>query len=90
MGVQLIRDATCDRCGKKCSHISEKIYKHIDNEVADCNLRRIESFHYHYTQLEMNFCNDRFPEKSSAEIILCGECTESFSDWLRNKENELS
>ena len=90
MGLQIIKKATCDRCGRKCSHISEKTYKQISDEAADCNLKHIESFHYHYTQLEMNYCDDRFPEEASAEIILCGECTELFNVWLRNKENELS
>ena len=90
MGLQIIKNATCDRCGRKCSHISERTYKQISNEAADCNLKHIESFHFHFTELELNFYDDRFPEESSAKTILCGECTESFSSWLRNKENELS
>ena len=90
MGLKIIKDATCDKCGRKCSHISERTYKQINNEAADCNLKHIESFHFHFTELELNFCDDRFPKESSAKIILCEECTESFSDWLMNKENELS
>lgn len=89
MGVQLIRDATCDRCGKKCSHISEKIYKHIDDEVANRQLKHIESFHYHYNEIHIKFFDDRFPDTESASVVLCGDCMSLFSNWLRNKENEL-
>ena len=89
MGLQIIKDATCDRCGRKCSHISERIYKQIGDEAADCNLKHIESFHFHFTELELNFCDDRFPGNTSAKIILCEECTGSLKNWLRNKENEL-
>lgn len=89
MGLKIIKDATCDRCGRKCSHISERTYKQISNEAADCNLKHIESFHFHFTELELSFCDDRFPRESSAKIILCGECTELFSVWLKDKENEL-
>lgn len=88
MGLQIIKDATCDRCGRKCSHISERIYKQLTNEVADCNLKHIESFHFHFTELELKFADDRFPRESPVKIILCGECTDSFSQWLRMEENE--
>ena len=87
MGLQIIKDAICDRCGRKCSHISEKTYKQIDDEVANCKFKYIESFHYHYTEVELNFHDDRFPADASAKTILCGECTESLNNWLRNQED---
>ena len=90
MGLQIIKKATCDRCGRKCSHISETTYKQISDEAVDRNFKHIESFHFHFTELELNFCDDRFSETASAKTILCGECTESLKNWLRNKENELS
>ena len=89
MGVQLIRDAICDRCGKKCSHISEKVYKHIDDEVANHKFKHIESFHYHYNEIQIKFFDDRFPNTESATTVLCDDCMSAFSSWLRNKEDEV-
>ena len=90
MGLQIIKKAVCDRCGRKCSYLSETTYKQIDDEVANCKFKYVEASHYHFTELELKFCDDRFPEESSAKTILCGECTESLKKWLMNKENELS
>ena len=81
MGVKIIRDATCDCCGKECSYISTRVVKEqegITQKVFETNI-------YNYTELILKGFDSRFAEIGESTIVLCGECVDSLVKWLNNK-----
>lgn len=81
MGVKIIRDATCDCCGKKCSYTSTRVVK----EQEGITQKVFETNTYNYTELILKGFDSRFSEIGESTIVLCGECVGSLVKWLNNK-----
>lgn len=83
MSVKLIRDATCDRCGKKCSSIVEQTIKHCD----DFKVKIVDFNAYHYTELILKHQDDRF-ETGETQFVLCGTCVDELGKWLWERKEQ--
>lgn len=83
MGVKIIRDATCDRCGQKCSSIVEQTVKLGE----DFKVKTVEFNKYHFTELLLKHQDDRFAERET-KFVLCGNCTDELGKWLRERKEK--
>ena len=81
MGVKIIRDATCDRCGKKCSHITTRVLDTRDNAER----KYVENNIYKYTEVILKGFDGRFSETPETSMVLCGKCLDSLEKWLKNQ-----
>lgn len=82
MGVKIVRQATCDRCGRQCSGVYEKV---LSQDVCDeykLTKNFTENF-YHYTEMILNAYDNRFESGIKEPIILCGKCVDKLSEWLK-------
>lgn len=90
MGVELIRKAVCDRCGKECSHITEKTIIQDVCEQYKIEKKRIVKNSYHYTEIALRGFDSRFGNSTEATFVLCGNCVKDLGEWLKaNKQNEV-
>lgn len=85
MGVEMIRSAVCDRCGKECSHIEERILHKDVCEQYDIAVKQLKTIAFHYTEMTLRGFDSRFGDNTETTIILCGECVSSLSDWLKKQ-----
>lgn len=88
MGVELIRKAVCDRCGKECSHIEEKILHEDVCEQYDVKVKQFETIAYHYNEMALRGFDSRFGDSTETTFVLCGDCVSKLCEWLKNKEIE--
>ena len=91
MGVELIRKAVCDRCGRECSHIEEKILDEKICEQYDVKIKQLmplKTIAFHYTEMSLRGCDSRFGDSAETTFILCGKCVSELGEWLKNKEIE--
>lgn len=84
MGVELIRKAICDRCGKECSNIEEKTLHEDICEQYDIKVKQLVKNVFHYTEMTLQGFDNRFECRKNT-IILCGECVDSLGEWMKNK-----
>ena len=84
--VEYIRKATCDRCGKECSYVEEKILKEDICEQYNIKIKTFKTIAFHYTEMLLKSVDNRFNDDTETKIILCGCCTNDLSDWLKNKK----
>lgn len=89
MGVELIRKAVCDRCGKECYHIVETILNEETLEQYKVKRSRIVENIYHYTELSLRGYDSRFENNSETKIVLCGKCVNDLGDWLKVENGVL-
>ena len=83
MSVKFIIDATCDRCGKKCSSFIEKVVKMGE----DFKVKTFDFNAYHYTELLLKHQDDRF-EMGEDKFVLCGTCIDELGKWLCERKTE--
>lgn len=83
MSVKLIRDATCDRCGKKCSSMVEQTVKIGENFKE----MTFEFNKYQYTELLLTHQDDRF-ETRETQFVLCGTCVDELGKWLWERKEQ--
>ncbi len=88
MGVELIRKAVCDRCGRECSHIVEKTLHEEVVEQYGVKIKQFKTIAFHYTEMALRGFDSRFGDSTETTFILCGKCVSSLSEWLKNKEIE--
>lgn len=89
MGVEIIRKAVCDRCGKDCSCVREKIIHENNTEEFEEKIIRFSDNFFHYTEMALRGFDSRFGDSTETTIILCGECVSSLSDWLKKQQIDL-
>lgn len=87
MGVELIRKAVCDRCGRECSYIEEKTLHEEVCEHYDVKVNQFYNNKFHYTEMTLQGFDDRFDCRKDT-FILCGLCVFKLGKWLENKEIE--
>lgn len=82
---KIIRDATCDRCGKRCASIITRVTSHGEGISSAV----IESNQYHYSVLTLQGYDDRW-ETKPIPYVLCGNCVDSLGNWMEmeNKRRE--
>lgn len=85
MGIELIRKAVCDRCGKECSHIKETILHEDVCKEYDIKTKQISQNVFRYTEITLQSFDTNFEGKKD-NIILCGECVDSLGEWLKNND----
>lgn len=78
-----IKKATCDRCGKECSHIVEKIFDEEACKLYNLKRKRIVENFYHYSEVSINQFDSRFEDSTPTNFTLCGECLSEFEEWLK-------
>lgn len=83
MGVELIRKAVCDRCGKECYHITEKILNQDTCEQYKIERKRIVENIYYYTEVALTSYDSRFETGEPLKICLCGNCVNALGEWLK-------
>lgn len=88
MGVELIRKAVCDRCGRECSHIKEKTLHEDVAEQYDVKIKQFKTIAYHYTEMALRSFDSRFGDSTETAFVLCGHCVSELGEWLKNKEIE--
>ena len=89
MGIELIRKAVCDRCGKECYHITEKTINQNVCEQYKIERRRIVENTYHYTEMALTSYDSRFETGEPMKIVLCGSCINDLGEWLKlNRQND--
>lgn len=81
MGVELIRKAMCDRCGKECYHLVENII----SENAGKRKFRVTDNIYSYTEVALKCYDSRFETAEPLKIILCGSCIDELGKWITEK-----
>ena len=84
MGLELIRKAVCDRCGKECYHLVENII----SQNAGKRKFRVTNNIYSYTEIELKSYDSRFETAEPTKIILCGDCIGKLGEWLTQKTEE--
>lgn len=89
MGVEIIRKAVCDRCGKECYSVQEKIIQQKICEDYDVRVKRFSDNIFHYTEMALRGFDSRFGDSTETTFILCGDCVSSLSDWLKNKDSNI-
>lgn len=85
MGIEYIQKATCDICGKECSHYREMVVKEEDCKEYSLKQKLFVNNVYSYTKMILQGFDNRF-ECGKNEYILCGKCLEKLGEWL--KENK--
>lgn len=86
--VETIKKATCDRCGKECYHIEEKIFnKKITNPYTILG-KSITKYCFHYSTISLKTHDSRYGESMGTEFDLCGSCVDELGDWLKEKEDK--
>lgn len=88
MGVELIRKAVCDRCGRECSHVQEKTLHEEVAEQYDVKIKQFKVIAYHYTEMALRGFDSLFGDSTEATFVLCGQCVSELGEWLKNKEIE--
>lgn len=83
MGVKIIRSAICDRCGKECSCIQEKIIKEKALEHYDIKTKVIAENVYHYTEVSLRGFDSHFGDSTETTFVLCGKCVSDLGDFLK-------
>ena len=86
MGIELIRKAVCDRCGKACSHIEEKILHEDICEQYNIKIKQLERIAFHYTEMTLRGFDSRFGDSSETTLVLCGNCVSELGEWLKNNK----
>ena len=89
MGIEIIRKAVCDRCGKECSCVQEKTINEKALEHYDIKTKVITENIYHYTVVSLRGFDSRFSDTTETKIILCGDCISSLSDWLKKESKNI-
>ena len=88
--VEIIRKATCDRCGKECYHIEETTF----NETVTASYKelgkRINYYCFHYSTISCKTYDSRFGESEEAKVDLCGSCVSELEEWLKEKKGDKS
>ncbi len=74
---KIIRDATCDRCGKRCASIISRELSHGDGISRTV----VESNQYHYSVLTLQGYDNRWDTKPIT-YVLCGDCVNSLGDLI--------
>lgn len=87
MGIEIIRKAICDRCGKDCYSIQEKTIHEKICEDYDVKVKKFSDNIFHYTEMSLRGFDSRFGNSTETTIILCGECVSSLGEWLKQKDN---
>ena len=82
MSVELIRKAACDRCGRECSHVEEKVLHEDVLEQYDVRTKVFKTIAFHYTEMKLQGYDNRF-ECGSDSFILCGNCVDELGEWLK-------
>lgn len=89
MGIELIRKAICDRCGKECYHIIEKTLSQEVCEQCKIERRRIVENIYRYTEMALTSFDSRFEVGEPMKIVLCGNCVNDLGEWLKpSRQND--
>ena len=83
MGIELIRKAVCDRCGKECYHITEKTLNQDTLEQYKIERKRIVENIYHYTEIALTTFDSRFEVGEPMKIVLCGNCVYDLGECLK-------
>lgn len=89
MGIEIIRKAICDRCGKDCSCVQEKTIHEKICEDYDLKVKRFSDNIFHYTEMSLRGFDNRFSDTTETKIILCGDCISSLSDWLKKESKNI-
>lgn len=83
MGVKIIRSAICDRCGKECYCVQEKIINEKALEQYDIKTKVITENIYHYTEISLRCFDSRFSDNEEMNFALCGKCVSELGDFLK-------
>ena len=86
MGIEIIRKAVCDRCGKECSCVQERtIHENVSKEY-NIKVKQFSDNVFHYTEMALRGFDSRFGNSTETTIILCGECVSNLGEWLKPKD----
>ena len=79
MGVEIVRNVVCDRCGKKCSTLYQK------KTLTPLNLTELSYTEniYHYTEMHLIDYDSRFDCDYQKPFILCGDCVDKLGEFLK-------
>lgn len=89
MGVELIRKAVCDRCGKECYHIVEQTLNEYICEQYKIKTKRIVKSVYHYTEIALRGFDSVYGDSTEATLVLCGGCFDGLGEWLKRPPESL-
>ena len=81
MGLKLIRQATCDRCGRECSGVVEQILREEEAQKYDVRIKRLNNNVYHYTEMTLQGYDNRF-ECRTDKLIFCGKCNRELEEFI--------
>lgn len=86
MGVEIIRKAVCDRCGKECSHIEERTLREDFCKQYDIKVKQLKTIAFHYTEMSLRGFDSRFGDSAETTFVLCGNCVSKLGEWMKNKD----
>ncbi len=82
MSVELIRKATCDRCGRECYNITETTFDEGVCEQVKVKRKHIVHNAYRYTEVAFRIFDSRFGESGETTFVLCDGCVDVLGKWL--------
>lgn len=79
MGVEILRNVICDRCGSECSNI----YKRETFITLGLTELSYTDNVYHYTEVQLKDYDSRYESRCEQSFILCGDCVDKFGEFLK-------
>ena len=73
--------ATSDKCGRECSHITEKTF-----EIENGTKKQIVNNFFSYWEITFEHNDSRFDFIGKHKTILCPSCNQKLVEWIGNKE----
>ena len=73
--------ATCDKCGRECSHITEKTF-----EIPNGKKTQVANNFFSYWEIILESHDSRFGNGERYKFVLCGDCSQRLVEWIGDKE----
>ncbi len=83
MGVEIVRNVVCDRCGSKCSRIIKRKISIDKNQDVELTEMSFTDNVYHYTEMHLKGFDSRFKCAYQKPFILCGNCVYKLGEFLK-------